>query len=113
MVPFYASMDIITLPTRREGFGLTLIEAAAMELPTVASRVTGCLDAVADGITGLLVEVDNPEQFYLAMLKLVNEPDLRKKLGQQGRERVAQLFDSKVLIQKHVELYEKILDEVK
>ncbi len=109
VVPFYASMDIITLPTRREGFGLTLIEAAAMELPTIASRVTGCVDAVVDGITGLLVEVDNSEQFYLAMLKLANEPDLRKKLGQQGRKRVAQLFDSKTLIQKHIELYDGLL----
>ena len=53
---YYAAMNILVLPTKREGFPYTLMEAAAMELPVVATKVTGCIDAVIDGETGLLVE---------------------------------------------------------
>lgn len=107
--PFYAAMDILTLPSRREGFGLTLIEAAAMELPTIATKVTGCVNAIEDGFTGILVAADDSEQLYQAMLNLTENPELRKKLGKQGRQRVEKLFNSKVLIDKHINLYKSLL----
>src|SRR5262249_8583139 len=53
--PLYAAMDVAVLPTYREGFGIVAIEAAAMELPVVATRIPGCVDAVEDGVTGTLV----------------------------------------------------------
>jgi len=111
VLSFYAAMDIVVLPSRREGFGLTLIEAGALELPTIATRVTGCVDAVVDGITGLLVEVDNSEGLHEAMLKLVKEPELRRKLGSQGRKRVEELFDSQLFIDKHISLYKELIDK--
>jgi glycosyltransferase involved in cell wall biosynthesis len=110
-IPFYAAMDIFVLPSRREGFGLTLIEAGALGLPVIATRVTGCVDAVVDNVTGLLVDVDDEEQLAEAMLKLAQDTELRNKLGRQGRERVRKLFDSKRLIAEHISLYEKILGE--
>jgi len=106
VLPFYAAMDIVTLPSRREGFGLPLIEAGAMELPAIATRVTGCMDAVADGVTGLLVEVNNSHHLYEAMLKLARDGELRKKLGKQGRKRVETLFDSELLIDKYISFYD-------
>lgn len=112
VLPFYAAMDIVTLPSRREGFGLTLIEAAALELPTVGTKVTGCVDAVVDGVTGLLVEVDNSEELYQGMLKLAQDSELRKKLGRQGRERVEAIFDSKMMIDRYINLYEKLTGRI-
>ena len=106
--PFYAAMDILTLPTRREGFGLTLVEAAAMNLPTIATRVTGCVDAVEENVSGLLVTVDNVNELCAAMLFLAKDPDMRKKLGQQGCERAKRLFDSKLLIKEHMKLYSNL-----
>lgn len=111
VLPFYAAMDIVTLPSRREGFGLTLIEAAALELPTIATKIVGCVDAVADNITGLLVKVDNSDQLFNAMLRLVKDPELRRQLGKQGRQRVEALFDSRLLIDKHINLYEELIDK--
>ena len=110
-VPFYAAMDMVVLPSLREGFGLTLIEAAALELPTVATRVTGCVDAVVDKVTGLLVNVDDDRQLAEAMLELVERPELRQKLGQEGCRRARELFDSKRLVAEHMALYERILDK--
>jgi len=112
VLPFYAAMDIVTLPSRREGFGLTLIEAAALELPTVGTKVTGCVDAVVDGVTGLLVEVDNSEELYQGMLKLAQDSELRKKLGRQGRERVEAIFDSTMMIDRYINLYEKLTGRI-
>jgi glycosyltransferase involved in cell wall biosynthesis len=107
---YYAAMDFLVLPTRREGFPYTILEAAAMSLPTIATKVTGCVDAVADGQTGLLVEPDNPEQLYEAILKLVKDPQLRQRLGWQGRKRAEALFDSKLLVDKHISLYRELLE---
>ncbi len=109
--PYYLAMDVFVLPSRREGFGLTLIEAGALGLPTIATKVTGCVDAVVDNVTGLLVDSDNYKQLAEAMLKLLGNPELRKEFGRMGRERVKRVFDSKRLIAKHMELYKKILGE--
>ena len=109
VLPFYAAMDILTLPSRREGFGLTLIEASALELPVIATRVTGCVDAVVDVETGLLVEVDNVEQLANAMLKLAKDYELRKSMGRKGYDRVRMYFDSRDLICSHIKLYNKVL----
>jgi len=108
-VPFYAAMDIVVLPSRREGFGLTLIEAAALGLPTIATKVTGCVDAVVDNVTGLLVEKDNNKQFAEAILKLARSAELRNKLGHEGGKRARKLFGSERLIEEHMALYEELL----
>ncbi|MBN2456872.1 MAG: glycosyltransferase family 4 protein [Sedimentisphaerales bacterium] len=110
-VPFYAAMDLVVLPSRREGFGLSLAEAGAMGLPTIATRVTGCVDAVVDNVTGLMVDVNDELQLAEAMLKLARNTGLRNKLGRQGRERVKKLFDSKRLVAEHMALYKRILSK--
>lgn len=109
VLPFYSAMDMVTLPSKREGFGLTLLEAAAMELPTIATKVTGCVDAVVDNITGLLVEVDSIPQLYDAMLLLAQNPKLRRKLGQQGRQRTMETYSSELLVNEHIKLYKSLL----
>jgi len=105
---YYAAMNMLVLPTRREGFPYALLEAAAMELPVIATKVTGCVDAVSDGVSGILVNVDDATELYEAILKLAIDHDLRNKFGKKGRKRVEKLFDSKRLINEHIQLYEKI-----
>lgn len=109
VVPFYAAMDIMTLPSRREGFGLTLIEASALGLPVIATKVTGCVDAVVDGSTGILVDVDNAEQLSNAINDLLENPKLRSELGKNGSERATELFDSKELVHRHMDFYRNML----
>jgi len=106
---YYAAIDVLVLPSKREGFGLTLIEAGAMRLPTIATRVTGCKDAVVDGMTGILVEPDNPDELSAAMNELAKDTQLRDKLGMQARTRVEKEFNSSTLINAHIKLYKNSL----
>jgi glycosyltransferase involved in cell wall biosynthesis len=109
VVPLYAAMDFVVLPSRREGFPYVPLEAAAMGLPTIVSRATGCVDAVVDNVTGLIVDVDNSEQLCDAMLRLAGDAALRKELGQKGYERVCKFFDEKSMIDEHIRLYENAI----
>ncbi len=110
VVPYYAAMDILTLPSLREGFGLTLIEAAAMGLPTVASNITGCKDAVIDGVTGTLVPANDAEALFSALVELLDNPELRKKYGQAGKKMTNELFSEDRLIHEHLALYKTLFD---
>jgi len=92
MRSYYAAMDIIALPTHREGLPVVPLEAAAMELPVVATAVTGCVDAVVDGVTGILVPPRDPGALASAIQRLLSDPALRRKMGKAGRERVLREF---------------------
>ena len=90
--PLYAAMDVFTLPTYREGFPNVPLEAASMELPVVATKIPGCIDAVADGITGTLVPSHNASALAQGIRNyLVNSP-LRQQHGLAGRNRVLREF---------------------
>jgi glycosyltransferase involved in cell wall biosynthesis len=107
---YYAAMDILVLPTRREGFPYTILEAAAMGLPVIATKVTGCVDAVVDGQTGLLVPPEDITALTVAMQKLLASPQLRRQMGQESRKRVEEKFTSQRLLNAHVKLYRKMLE---
>lgn len=91
-VPFYAISDILILPTYREGFPYVPMEAAAMELPVVATRVTGCVDAIIDGVTGLLVPPRDVDALVHAIELYLENPDMAASHGRAGRQRVIKFF---------------------
>ncbi|MEN9569054.1 MAG: hypothetical protein RL172_285 [Bacteroidota bacterium] len=93
-VPLYLSvMDAFVLPAWWEGFGNVLVQAAAMELPVISTKSTGCVDAVSDGYNGILVAPKNIQALHTAMQSLLNDEELCKKLGSNGAE-WAKNFDS-------------------
>ncbi|MGQ9922246.1 MAG: glycosyltransferase family 4 protein, partial [Desulfobacca sp.] len=107
--PFYAAMDILVLPTRREGFPNTPLEAAAMQLPVVATNVDGCVEAVADGVTGLLVPPRDGAALAAAISTLLADPQLRQDMGRRGRERVLQDFQPRRIWQALLDNYQTLL----
>jgi glycosyltransferase involved in cell wall biosynthesis len=85
---FLKKVDIFVMPSIREGFGVAAVEAQAMEIPVVATRVGGIPKVVLDGETGILVEPWNSEQLAQAILTLIGNPALRRQMGERGRKHV-------------------------
>jgi len=90
--PYYAIMDLVVLPTYREGFPVMPLEAAAMGLPVVATTVDGCPEAVVDGLTGMLVPPRDAPLLAEAIEKMITDPKMRRHMGQKGRERMLHSF---------------------
>ncbi len=90
--PYLARMDVFALPSYREGFGISAIEAAALELPVVASRIPGLVDSVEDGVTGTLIPPRDVDALIMAIRNYLLDPELRRAHGRAGRERVLRLF---------------------
>jgi glycosyltransferase involved in cell wall biosynthesis len=108
VVAFLAAMDILVLPSYREGFPAVLLEAAAMGLPVVATNATGCRDAVEPDVTGLQVPVGDTAQLRSALERLVNDAELRRTMGAAGRRRVAEHFDQQRVWALYVEEYRRL-----
>ena len=99
------SIDIAVLPSYREGLPRSLLEASACQLPCVASDVPGCNYVVDDGVTGYLVQPKTVGELALAVERLIDAPDLRKKMGLAARERVSRLFSEEMVIGQTVAIY--------
>ena len=109
--PIYQLMDVHTLPSHREGFPRTPMEAALMSKPSVVTDVRGCREAVVDGQTGLLVPPRDPGRLAAAILKLLGDSDLRLRLGLAARERGIQLFDERTVHEIVKTEYQRLLQE--
>lgn len=105
---FLAAADIACLPSRREGFGVALIEAGACGVPVIASRIYGTKDAVAEGKTGLLHEPGNVDDLRAKLERLAGDADLRRKLGEGGRERAENDFRQARLVDALLDFYSRL-----
>jgi len=106
---YMAAGDVFVLPSHREGFGSTIIEAAAVGLPAVASRIYGLTDAVVDGITGILHDPCDVAGLFDAMARLAEDEDLRRAMGNAARLRAEKDFAMETVTRHVLDFYEEVL----
>jgi glycosyltransferase involved in cell wall biosynthesis len=110
VVSAYAAMDVFVLPSRDEGFGLVFLEAMAVGVPVVGTRVIGSEDAVEDGVTGLLVPYADPAALAAAVRGILASPDLAGRLRDTAAERVRRVYSREQCAARVEELYRELLE---
>jgi len=102
-------LDIFVMPSRQEGLGLSIMEAQAAGLPVIASKVGGIPSLIDDGETGLLVEPENIEDLSQAIVKLLKNKDMSRKIGLSARAKVKTSFSSERMVQDTINFYLSII----
>ena len=100
---YTSAMDVFVLPSYREGFGMSVVEASAMEVPVVVTEYPGPSSAMLDGVTGYAVPVQDDKKLCQRILTLLQDEPLRKKMGAAGRKFAEEAFDQKTFISKYME----------
>lgn len=95
---YMAAADIFCLPSYREGFGSSVLEAAAAGVPSVATRIYGLTDAVEDGVSGLLVPPANVPELTVALRRLIEDGALRATMGEAARARALLRFSRERIV---------------
>lgn len=110
---YIQACDIFCMPSYREGFGLSLIEASLLEKPIICSDTYGLMESIIENKTGLRHKVADVDSLYMAMEKLFYDKNLTESLGQGGREYVLENFSAKTISEKWVEFYLKMFNTEK
>jgi glycosyltransferase involved in cell wall biosynthesis len=103
--------DMLLHPAVREGLGIVMLKASAAGLPVVAFNVAGARETVVDGETGVLVPPNNNETLQQAINALIDDPARRARFGAAGQRYVEREFSISAMVDRHVYLYEAILNE--
>jgi glycosyltransferase involved in cell wall biosynthesis len=105
----YPAFDLFVLPSHREGFPRSAMEAAASGLPVIATDIRGCRQVVSHGRSGLLVPLKDPVRLGTAIEELVADPALRQRMGTAGRRKAEDEFDDRAVVSKTMDAYERVL----
>lgn len=102
---YYQKHDILAIPSIYEAFGLIFVEAGYYSLPTVSTDVEGIPEVISDGETGLLCSPTDLDSFVANLEKLINDRELRLKLGDNAHKRVTSLFNAENMADAFINLY--------
>ena len=109
--PYYRVMDVMVLPTWREGFPNVVLEAAATGIPVVTTLSTGSRDAVVPEVTGLLIPPGFPVAISEAVLQLLRNPERRRRMGEAARAWVLDNYVNRRVLGRTVHYYQSLLDQ--
>ena len=108
MVGLLGAVDLVVLPSYREGLPRTLVEAAACGLPLITTDVPGCREVVADGVDGLLVPMGDSEALARAMARLQDDPAFARQLGDAARRKARAQFDERIVVERTLAVYTEL-----
>ena len=110
MKKVYIKMDIVILPSWREGLSKALLESAAMSLPIITTDVPGCRDIITNNYSGLLVPARNEKKLKFAIKKYLGNPELGIKYGENARKTVCSKFTIEIINKKILKIYDEFLN---
>lgn len=105
----YSNCDIFIAPSRFESFGLIFLEAMIFSKPVIGTNVGGIPEAVSDGVSGILIEDENSEDLKNALIKLIENKDIRESMGKNGRRIYEEKFTAEIMANKFIDYYKNIL----
>jgi glycosyltransferase involved in cell wall biosynthesis len=106
---FFAAANFLCLPSYREGFGLVIIEAAAVGIPTLASRIYGITDAIVDGVTGILHEPGDLAGIAEGLRLMTTHPKKRQLMGEAAQKRALELFPTSRIVSAQLSYYHSLI----
>jgi glycosyltransferase involved in cell wall biosynthesis len=109
MPELYALMDVLVLPSHREGFPRAPMEASAMGVPCVVTRIRGCTEAVEHGRNGLLVPPGDAPALAAAITGLLADPARARRLGEEAQRMARERFDERIVLEKVKTEYARLL----
>lgn len=107
--PYMKRMNTFVLPSYREGFGIVLMEAGAMELASISTNISGCNEVIINNDTGILVEKENVNELLERMIFFVKNKELIEKMGKAARKSVYNRFNQKKVWEESKLTYSKIV----
>jgi glycosyltransferase involved in cell wall biosynthesis len=110
MESIYPAFDLFALPSYREGFSRTAMEAAACGVPVIASDIRGCRQVVDNGVTGLLVPVRDPQALAAAIEELADDAPRRRAMGKAAAAKAESEFDDRRVAGTTLDVYRRLLE---
>ena len=109
LLPVYATFDLFVMSSLREGLPNSILEAMALGLPVVTTDVAGAKEIVIDGETGFVVSQKSPNELATAILKILGEKHIQKRMGQAGRDRIEREFSFLQRLKCVENLYDRVV----
>lgn len=107
--PYFHNFHLFVLPSLNEPFGIVILEAMSQKIPVIATKVGGIPEIIVDGESGFLIPPRNSEKLAEAILNLIQNEELRNKLGENGYIRFKENFTIEKMVEKTISVYEEIL----
>ena len=101
----FQNLSLFVAVSKRESFGVSILEAAACEVPSITSNIGGLPEVNIDKLTGIVIKPDNPIDLADSIIKLYENKDLRIKMGKAARERVIKKFNWKDNVNEMIKIY--------
>ena len=105
----FAVADICCFPSRREGLGNVILEAWGQEVPVVAARAEGPSWLIDDGVDGLLFDIDDHRQLTKCIQRLLDQPELGKRLADAGNKKLRQQFSRDVIVKQYINMFDRVI----
>ena len=107
----YNATDIFVQPSLSEAFSQVLIEAMGCGLPVIATKVGGAAEVIENDVNGILIEPDDPQAIAREVIRLAGDEKLRSVIADRGMTSVRERFSAETMVERHLELYKKWMDE--